>query len=60
MELKQYPIKVAKIADGMYLFNEVKKVNIKIINGELVVRVGGGYVSLIEYIESYILRKQFH
>ena len=42
----------------MYLFNGVKKVNIQILSGELVVRVGGGYVSLFEYIESYILKNR--
>ena len=59
MKRKQYPIRVQKVSDGVYLFNGVKKVSISMLNSELVVRVGGGYVSLIEYIESYILKRSF-
>ena len=34
--------------------NGTRKVKVEIINGNLVVRVGGGYISLSEYIIHYM------
>ena len=51
MSEQKYPVNVEKVNDGIYLFNNVKKVFIKILRGVLVVRVGGGFVTLTEYIE---------
>jgi hypothetical protein len=44
------PIK--RLAPGQYLFGS-KKILAKIINGKLVIRVGGGYMSADEFIEQY-------
>jgi len=46
MERKQYPITVEKLDDGLYLFNGNKRAIVKIVNGELSVRVGGGFVNM--------------
>lgn len=40
------------MASGKYLFG-TKQILAKIINGKLVIRVGGGYMSIDEFIETY-------
>ena len=42
------------------MINNAKRVQIKILKGILVVRVGGGYVSLEDYIQRYIINKRFY
>ena len=41
-----------RISAGKYLFG-TKNIMAKIINGKLVIRVGGGYMSADEFIEQY-------
>jgi len=44
---------IARICEGWYLFG-TKKINTKVMNGNtLLVRVGGGYCNLKEFIETY-------
>lgn len=43
---------VKRLAPGKYLFG-TKQILAKIINGKLVIRVGGGYMSADEFIEQY-------
>lgn len=45
-------ITVKRLAAGKYLFG-TKQILAKIINGKLVIRVGGGYMSAEEFIETY-------
>jgi len=45
-------LNVKRIAPGKYLFG-TKHIMAKIINGKLVIRVGGGYMSADEFIEQY-------
>lgn len=44
------PIK--KLGDGYYLFG-TRKIYAKILNGKLVIRVGGGYMVIEEFISTY-------
>ena len=46
----QVPIK--KLGDGYYLFG-TRKIFAKILNGKLVIRVGGGYMVIEEFISTY-------
>jgi hypothetical protein len=41
---------VKRLSEGKYLFGS-KQILAKIINGKLVIRVGGGYMSADEFIE---------
>jgi len=46
------PIPIKRLGDGYYLFG-TKKILAKIMNGKLVIRVGGGYMSIEEFIAQY-------
>jgi len=46
------PVPMSKIGGGYYMFGS-KKIFCKIINGKLVVRVGGGYMGIEEFIMTY-------
>lgn len=48
----QIDLEVKRLSAGKYLFG-TKNIMCKIINGKLVVRVGGGYMSADEFIEQY-------
>lgn len=48
----QCPLPVKRLGDGYYLFG-TKKIYAKIMNGKLVIRVGGGYMSIEEFIATY-------
>lgn len=48
----QIDIDVKRLGPGKYLFG-TRNIMCKIINGKLVVRVGGGYMSADEFIEQY-------
>lgn len=39
---------IARITEGWYLFG-TRKIYAKVLNGRLVIRVGGGYMSLEEF-----------
>ena len=46
------PVPIRKLGSGFYLFG-TKKIYAKIMNGKLVIRVGGGYMALEEFIKTY-------
>ena len=52
LNLHQLDLPVKRISAGKYLFGS-KNIMAKIINGKLVIRVGGGYMSADEFIEQY-------
>ena len=43
---------IIRLGSGYYMFG-TKKIYCKIINGKLVVRVGGGYMAMEEFIRQY-------
>lgn len=45
-------LKIVRLEQGKYMFG-TKKILAKIINNKLVIRVGGGYMSVEEFIEQY-------
>lgn len=45
-------LRITRLDTGKYMFG-TKKIIAKIINGKLVIRVGGGYMSVDEFIEQY-------
>lgn len=45
-------LKIVRIGPGKYTFGS-KKIIVKIINNKLVVRVGGGYTSVEDFIDQY-------
>jgi hypothetical protein len=44
------PIK--RLGDGFYIFG-TKKIYVKLMQGRLVVRVGGGFMSVDEFLSQY-------
>lgn len=46
------PVPIRKIGNGFYLFG-TKKIYAKILNGKLVIRVGGGFMIIEEFIATY-------
>jgi hypothetical protein len=46
------PVPVKRIGPNMYNFG-TKKISAKIINGRLVIRVGGGYMGIEEFMMYY-------
>jgi chromosome segregation ATPase len=46
------PVPIKRLGGGYYYFG-TKKIYAKIMNGKLVIRVGGGYMSIEEFIKSY-------
>jgi len=46
------PVPIKKLGDGYYLFG-TRKIYAKILNGKLVIRVGGGYMVIEEFISTY-------
>jgi len=48
----RYPLPVKRLGDGFYIFG-TKKIFVKLLQGRLVVRVGGGYMSIEEFLEQY-------
>ena len=45
---------VRRLGDGFYLFG-TRKIFAKVLNNKLVVRVGGGFMSFTEFIDTYAL-----
>jgi len=43
---------VKRLGDGNYLFG-TKKVFAKILNGKIIIKVGGGYMSIEEFMQTY-------
>ena len=52
LDHNEWPVPVSKISEGYYMFG-TRKIYAKIMNDQLVVRVGGGYMSISEFIEAY-------
>ena len=46
------PVPIKKLGGGYYLFG-TRKIYAKIMNGRLVIRVGGGYMVIDEFIATY-------
>ena len=47
-------VPIRRLGDGFYLFG-TKKIFAKVLNHKLVVRVGGGFMSFSEFIDTYAL-----
>jgi len=45
-------VPIKKLSDGYYLFG-TKKIYAKVLNGRLIIRVGGGFVVIEEFIKQY-------
>ena len=45
-------LEVKRLSSGQYMFG-TKRIQVKIINDKLLIRVGGGYMSVEEFIEQY-------
>ena len=52
MNMGDCPLPIRRLGDGFYMFGS-KKIYAKIINGKLVIRVGGGYMIIDKFIETY-------
>ncbi len=50
--MENCPVPVKRLGGGFYLFG-TRKIYAKIMNGKLVVRVGGGYMFISEFIATY-------
>ena len=47
-------VPIRRLGDGFYLFG-TRRIYAKVMNNKLVVRVGGGYMSFTEFIDTYAL-----
>lgn len=45
-------VPIRRLGNGYYFFGS-KKIYAKIMNGKLVIRVGGGYMSIEEFVSHY-------
>ena len=52
INLNACPVPIKRLGGGYYLFG-TRKIYAKILNGRLVIRVGGGYMVIDEFIENY-------
>lgn len=52
MNTTNCPVPIRKCGNGFYLFG-TKKIYAKILNGKLVIRVGGGFMIIEEFIATY-------
>lgn len=52
INLTQCPVPIKRLGNGYYLFG-TKKIFAKIMNGKLVIRVGGGFMIIEEFIATY-------
>lgn len=50
--IKNCPVPVKRLGGGFYLFG-LRKIYAKIMNGKLVIRVGGGYMVIEKFIDTY-------
>ena len=46
------PVPIKKLGNGYYIFG-TRKIYAKVLNGKLVIRVGGGYMVIEEFISTY-------
>ena len=47
-------VPVRRLGEGFYLFG-TRKIYAKVLNNKLVVRVGGGFMSFTEFIDTYAM-----
>jgi hypothetical protein len=47
-----YYVPVKRMAEGQYMYGS-KKIFAKIMNGKLIIRVGGGYMLIDEFLKNY-------
>lgn len=52
LNLHGCPIQIQRIGGGYYMFG-TRKIYAKVINGKLVIRVGGGYMGIDEFMKHY-------
>jgi len=52
MDSNSCPVPVQKLSTGVFMFG-TKKITLKLLNGKLLIRVGGGYMSAEEFIERH-------
>ena len=52
LNVNNCPVPIKRLGGGYYLFG-TKKIYAKILNGRLVIRVGGGYMVIEKFIETY-------
>jgi len=52
LQMANCPIPIRRVGDGFYMFGS-RKIYAKILNGKLVIRVGGGYMVIEKFIETY-------
>lgn len=52
INLMQCKVPIKRLGNGYYLFG-TRKIFAKIMNGKLVIRVGGGYMIIEEFIATY-------
>ena len=53
INIKSCDVPISRMSDGNYIFG-TKKIHVRIMNNKLVVRVGGGYRSMDEFISTYV------
>ena len=46
------PVPIKRLGNGYYMFGS-RKIYAKVLNGKLVIRVGGGYMIINEFISTY-------
>ncbi len=46
------PMPIKRLGDGFYVFG-TKKIYVKMIQGRLAVRVGGGFMNVTEFLQQY-------
>ena len=52
LSLNDSPVPIQKLSGGNYMFG-TRKIYAKVMNGKIMVRVGGGYMTIEEFIETY-------
>lgn len=45
-------VPVRRLGEGYYIFG-TRKIYCKILNGQVMVRVGGGYMGIVEFVDTY-------
>jgi len=50
------PVKFIRLGEGTYTFGS-KKIRVKLSNGKLVIRIGGGYMMIGEFLNHYTLQE---
>jgi hypothetical protein len=45
-------VQIKRVGEGKYMIGD-KKINAKVVNGKLLVRIGGGYTTMQEYMENF-------